>query len=94
MGERMIQIGVAALRSPLGEFLPSIPLYIKEEDAVERNPTTGRTVQEDLVLTDVAKVFADKFKQYIDENRIGAGKTKKGIDKNANSDYKDTAAEK
>jgi len=69
MAERMVQIGVAALRSPSGEFLPSIPLYIKEEDAGEINPDTGRTVQEDLALTDVAKVFADKFKQYADGNK-------------------------
>lgn len=64
MPENMIQIGVAALRSPKGDFLPAVPLFIKAEDAGEINPSTGRTVQEDLALNDVAKVFADKFKAY------------------------------
>lgn len=69
MAEKLVQIGVAALRSPSGDFLPSIPLYITAEDAGEINPTTGRTVQEDLALTDVAKVFADKFKIYAEGNK-------------------------
>ena len=60
MAEAMVQIGVAALRSPSGEFLPSVPIYIKAEDAGEINPDTGRTVAEELALGDVAKVFADK----------------------------------
>lgn len=64
--ENMVQIGVTALRSPAGEFLPSIPIYIKAEDAGEINKSTGRPVEEELALTDVAKVFADKFKQYAD----------------------------
>lgn len=66
MAEKLVQIGVAALRSPSGDFLPSIPLYITAEDAGEINPSTGRTVQEDLALTDVAKVFADNHKKYVD----------------------------
>lgn len=65
----VIQIGVTALRSPSGDFLPSVPIYIKAEDAGAINPTTGRTMQEDLALGDVAKVFADKFKQYADANK-------------------------
>lgn len=69
MAEKMVQIGVTALRSPSGEFLPSIPIYIKAEDAGEINPATGRTVQEDLALTDVAKVFADKFKVYAEGSK-------------------------
>lgn len=79
MAERMIQIGVTALRSPSGDFLPSIPLYIKEEDAGEINKRTGRTVAEDLALTDVAKVFADKFKQYADGTKKRRGKAAKGV---------------
>ena len=69
MAEKMVQIGIAALRDSSGGFLPSVPLFIREEDAGEINPTTGRTVQEDLALDDVAKIFADKFKQYADGNR-------------------------
>lgn len=79
MAERMVQIGVASLRSPSGAFLPSIPLYIKEEDAGEINPHTGRTVQEDLALTDVAKVFADKFKQYAEGTKKRKPKAVKGV---------------
>lgn len=77
MAERMVQIGVTALRSPSGEFLPSIPLYIKEEDAGEINKHTGRTVAEDLALTDVAKVFADKFKQYAEGTKNRRGRAAK-----------------
>lgn len=67
MEEKMVQIGVTALRSPTGEFLPAVPIYIKAEDAEEFNPNTGRTVAEDLALDDVAAVFADKFKIYAEE---------------------------
>ena len=69
MAEKMVQIGVTALRSPTGDFLPSVPLYITAEDAGEINKHTGRTVGEDLALTDVAKVFADKFKTYAEQNK-------------------------
>lgn len=69
MAEKMVQIGVTALRDPSGGFLPSVPLFIREEDAGKINPATGRPIQEDLVLDDVAKIFADKFKQYVDGNR-------------------------
>lgn len=69
MAEKMVQIGVTALRDPSGGFLPSVPLFIREEDAGKINPATGRPVQEDLVLDDIAKIFADKFKQYADGNR-------------------------
>lgn len=79
MTEKMVQVGVTALRSPSGEFLPSIPIYIRAEDAGEINPHTGRTVAEDVALGDVAKVFADKFKQYAEgtKKRRGGGKAAK-----------------
>lgn len=38
MPENMIQIGVAALRSPKGDFLPAVPLFIKAEDARRLTP--------------------------------------------------------
>ena len=66
MGERMIQIGQAALRTPTGDFMPAIPIYIKEEHAGEINPHTGRTVAEDVALGDVAKIFAEKHRQYVE----------------------------
>ena len=32
--ERYVQVGVTALRDPVtGEFLPAVPLFIREEDA-------------------------------------------------------------
>ena len=47
MAEKMVQIGVTALRDPSGGFLPSVPLFIREEDAGKINPATGRPVQEE-----------------------------------------------
>jgi hypothetical protein len=64
MGE-YIQIGVTALRDPMtGDFLKSVPLYIREEDSAQAAP---------LDDFPVAKIFAEKFKQYKAECR------KKGI---------------
>lgn len=51
----MVQIGQAALRDPVtGEFLPAVPLYIEDADAV-RMPETD--------LHDIGKIFAEKFKE-------------------------------
>ena len=51
----MVQIGQAALRDPVtGEFLPAVPLYIEDDDAV-RMPETD--------LHDIGKIFAEKFKE-------------------------------
>lgn len=62
--ENYIQVGTFALRSPSGEFLPSVPLFIQAKDAGQVNERTGLTVAEEIALTEVGKVFADKFKQY------------------------------
>lgn len=62
--DEYIQVGQTALRSPSGDFLPAVPLYIRAEDAGQKNEITGLTLAETLMLDDVAKVFADKFKQY------------------------------
>lgn len=64
-----VQIGVTALRAPNGEFLPSVPLFIRAEDAGEINPTTGHTVAEDLAFDDIAKEFAKTFGQYVRANQ-------------------------
>ena len=66
MAEKYVQVGITALRAPDGSFLDPVPLYIKEEDAGEINPNTGRTVVEDLNLEQFAKMMAGKFKQYKD----------------------------
>lgn len=59
--EEYIQIGVTALRDPVtGEFLPSVPLYIKKTPEIQQ--------AEDYMIGDIAKVFASRMKQYIQEN--------------------------
>lgn len=53
-----VQIGQTALRDPLtGEFLPAVPLFIRESDAAAAAP---------LEEINVAQVFAEKFRQYRD----------------------------
>ena len=53
--ETYIQIGVTALRTPAGDFLPSVPLYIKASEAVG---ASGLTPSEERPLHDVAALFA------------------------------------
>lgn len=69
-----VQVGSFALRSPNGEFLPSVPLYIQVKDAGGVNERTGLTIAEEIALTDVGKVFADKFKQYADGTKAAKRK--------------------
>ena len=51
-----VQIGVTAMRTPTGDFLPPVPIYIKTTDAIKIN---GLTASEVAVLRDVAAVIAD-----------------------------------
>lgn len=60
MKDTYIQVGVTALRSPTGEFLPSIPLYIKTDEAIKAN---GLTAAEESVLHDLGALFAIKHLQ-------------------------------
>lgn len=61
MAERFIQIGVTALRDPVtGDFLPAVPLYIREED---QGKTTAAFPQDETAL---AKALGDKMKEYLD----------------------------
>lgn len=56
-----LQIGVTALRDPkTGEFLPSVPLYVKAEskEAVE--------TAEKAFAGDIAGVLADKMRKYME----------------------------
>lgn len=64
-GEALVQIGVTALRAPNGDFLPSVPMYIKV-GAEQVNPKTGLSVGEEDLCGDIARVMAGKFKQYAD----------------------------
>ena len=54
---RFVQVGVTAMRDPVtGGFLPSVPLYVKEEDAgAIEAPGTGEPLMKEL---------AEKIKAY------------------------------
>lgn len=64
-GEYFVQVGVTALRNPAtGEFLPSVPLYIKANvDDIDSKTDLSRGERE--ICSDIAGIFADKFDQYI-----------------------------
>lgn len=57
--EVFIQVGVTALRSPTGDFLPSVPLYIKADKLKQ----SGLTQVEENLLRDVSGIFAKKPQQ-------------------------------
>lgn len=58
-----IQIGTTALRNPkTGEFLSDIPVYI------ESSPETEES--EEKLEINIGKVFAEKFKQYVDSGGV------------------------
>lgn len=63
--EVFIQIGVTALRSPTGDFLPSVPLYIKADHLKQ----SGLTQAEENVLHDVSGVFAEKYEKQKQEKQ-------------------------
>ena len=64
----LVQVGIIALRAPDGTFLPATPIY-RDLPVNER----GRTEQEEKATQEISKIFAQKFKEYID----GCRKTKK-----------------
>lgn len=57
--EVYIQVGVTALRSPTGDFLPSVPLFIKADKLKQ----SGLARSEEKLLRDVSGVFVDKYRQ-------------------------------
>ena len=57
----LVQVGIIALRSPDGDFLPATPIY-KDLPVNER----GRTVQEEKATEEISRLLAEKFKEYID----------------------------
>lgn len=76
-GEILQEIGRTALRDPAGNFLPSVPMYVLvSPDAV--NPETGMTKGEEDLLFDVAEVFADKMRQYVNNGGLIGKKAKEG----------------
>ena len=61
----MVQVGVMALRTPDGEFLPATPIY-KEIPDEDFNKKTGMTHAEERACDELAVLLAKKFKQYKD----------------------------
>lgn len=61
----MIQVGMVALRSPKGDFLPSVPLYIRKQDAGIINPNTGNTLAQELGSAEISKLLASKYREYV-----------------------------
>ena len=64
-----IQVGVTAMRDPItGDFLPSVPLYVRAEDQEK---------VEAPVFDDAAiRMLADKWKQYVQASRREKKKTR------------------
>lgn len=61
MAEEYIQIGVTAMRdSATGGFLPSVPLYIKADDAAKE--------VEQQMFKEAGKSLAGMMKKYIDSH--------------------------
>ncbi len=63
--EVYIQVGVTALRSPTGEPLPAVPLYIKGDNL----KSSGLTQAEENLLHDVSGLFAEKHEQLTAEKK-------------------------
>lgn len=62
-----IQIGVISARTPDGNCLPAVPIYMKRTPEAER--------AEEAALRPVARIFAEKMEEYIKE----AGKIEPGL---------------
>ena len=62
-----VQIGIVARRSEAGDFLPGTPICHEVPDT---DLTPERlTEQEDKVLTDLAKVFAEYYHKHLELKR-------------------------
>ena len=58
-----VQIGTTALRDPrTGEFLESVPLFVKAEDA-------GKCQSVVISGEDLARTLADKFGDYLKQSK-------------------------
>lgn len=64
-----IEVGVTAMRDPItGDFLESVPLYIRAEDQKK----VEATVFDDAAI----RMLADKWKQYVQASRREKKKTR------------------
>lgn len=52
----LVQIGTMALRSPNGEFLPSVPIY---RETAQEDPES-----EYIPVDELAEIFANKFQAF------------------------------
>ena len=68
----LVKVGIIALRSPDGQFLPATPIY-KDLPVNER----GRTEQEEKATGEISKLLAGKFKEYIDGCRAAEAEGRK-----------------
>lgn len=59
--DEYIQIGVMAARAPDGSLLETVPIYTRRTPQAE--------AAEEAALRPVAKIFAEKFAQYLRETR-------------------------
>ena len=59
--DEYIQIGVMAARAPDGNLLETVPIYTRRTPQAE--------AAEEAALRPVAKIFAEKFAQYLRETK-------------------------
>jgi len=64
-----VQVGVTALRDPVtGDFMPSVPLYVRAEDQEK--------VEVPIFDDSLMRKMADKYKQYLEGCRRARKKTR------------------
>ena len=68
--ERLVCVGQTALRAPDGTPLPAVPLYkivdISEVEEHKKSEPNPPSVGESGLYEDIAAVFGEKFKAYVD----------------------------
>ena len=68
--ERLVCVGQTALRAPDGKPLHAVPLYkvvdVKEAGELIEADKTTLTTGESGLYDDIAAVFGDKYKQYVE----------------------------
>lgn len=67
-GKILKEVGQIAFRDPKGEITGKQPLYIIVSEK-EVNPETQLLPQEEATFSEVGKIFAEKFGQYVRECR-------------------------
>lgn len=63
----MRQVGTVALRGPDGMPLPSVPIYMEEEDSQLHCQQTGRTLGEEMLFSQLTEDFGKRFEQFIEK---------------------------